>query len=192
MYSVSYQRESFMPTDRHERYKILDEMYSSMSVGTIRCYEPHQSIPIRKMRIELNKRYDFIYELLYKYQKKKAYEREDNDEKVAEINDEISNYLKEVFLRTLWMINRNISLSDPIIIGSTLYTVKDSMIKIFEGVIDFIDDNDDYYQVQSFIMKKIYILDFKVIQHLDRIYYLQEFKPFIEHFNMYIKRNLVE
>ncbi len=195
MLSSSYIETSFL--SRHERYAKLSEMYESMDLSSVRSLNdnkklaPHKSVPIRKMSITMRKRYDFFHELIYLYQQKDKYEIEEDTEKLGEINSELTNFLQNVFVRALWMINRNIGINEDIQIGSRIYNTRESMYKLFEEIDDFSEEDEEYYSIESFVMTKIYLLNHTIVTHIQRVYHIPIYKPFIDHINNYIKRNLV-
>ncbi len=176
--------------NRYERYEMLNEQYNER----IR-YEPHKSIPIKKLKIKTNRKDDFIYELIYKHEKKRDISLLDDENKtikMGEINQEISDYLQDVFIRSIWMINRSIGRSDTIYIESSNYTVRESLNEFLGDIIDFKNDDEDYYTIIDIFMNKIYRINEDIMQIIIEKYHTPRYRSFIYHINLYIKTNLVE
>ncbi len=190
---MEFYSTSFEPKNRFLRYDILNEQYSGSH--TFMKYEPHKSIPIQKLKMEMTKKDDFIFELIYKFEKKNKIIREDGEDKViqlGEINKQISDYLQNVFIRAIWMMNRSIGGLFTSHIESTNYSIRESMIVLLGDIINFDEDCDDYYLIIDNIMCKTYTIDENIINHLKIKYSNIRFRPFIQHINTYIKTHLVE
>jgi hypothetical protein len=193
LYSSSLTKESKY-FNRFERYDMLNEEYTESNYDRKR-YEPHKSIPIRKMKVKTIKKDDFIFELIHKFNRKKEILISDDENKIiniGDINQEISDYLQNIFIRSLWMINRNIGRCELIYSESLNYSIRESLNILLGDVINFEKDDEDYYTVIDIFMNKIYRLDEKIIESLIAKYSISRYSPFIYHLNLYIKTNLVE
>ncbi len=193
---MEFYSTSFEPKNRFLRYDMLNEQYfGTHGTQTFMKYEPHKSIPIQKLKMKMMKKDDFIFELIYKFEKKNKIIREDGEDKViqlGEINKEISDYLQNVFIRAIWMMNRSIGGLFTNHIESINYSIRESMIVLLGDIINFDEDCDDYYLIIHNIMCKTYTIDENIIDHLKIKYSQSRFRPFIQHINTYIKTHLVE
>lgn len=190
---MEFYSTSFETKNRFLRYDMLNEQYSSSH--TFMKYEPHKSIPIQKLNIKMTKKDDFIFELIHKFENKKKIVREDGEDKIiqlGEINKEISDFLQNVFIRAIWMINRNIGGLFTNHIESTNYSIRESLNILIGELINLEEDKEDYYSIIDNIMCKIYIIDENIINYLKIKYSQSRFRPFIQHINTYIKTHLVE
>ncbi len=180
--------------NRLERYDMLNEEYS-LYIDDKKRYEPHKSIPIQKLKVKTIKKDDFIFELIHKFNKKEEISLSDDENKtikVREMNQEISDYLQNIFIRAIWMINRSIGRCEFIYSESSNYSIRESLKMILGDVIDFENDDENYYSVNDLFINKIYNINEKIIESLIRKYSISRYSPFIYHFNLYIKTNLVE